>query len=104
MGNSTLFVKLIWNGFIVMNKDDYNNNTEYFNKEYGSNSSSNWRLKLPLIFVLIIVVITIIIVEDDLSGRNIIKPLFTYLQSRIDSLIKGDENAKELKNVIYSVN
>ncbi len=87
-----------------MNKDDYNNNTEYFNKEYGSNSSSNWRLKLPLIFVLIIVVITIIIVEDDLSGRNIIKPLFTYLQSRIDSLIKGDENAKDLKNVIYSVN
>lgn len=87
-----------------MDKDYYSNNTEYYNKEYNSNDSFNWKPKLSLIIIIIIAIITIIIVEDELSGRNRIKPFFTYLQTKIDSIIKGFNNTIESDNITYSIN
>ena len=104
MACSAFFDKLTWNGLIEMDKDYYSNNTEYYNKEYNSNDSFNWKPKLSLIIIIIIAIITIIIVEDELSGRNRIKPFFTYLQTKIDSLIKGFNNTIESDNITYSIN
>ena len=87
-----------------MNKDYYNNNRDYYNKEYSSNSSDNSRFKLLFAAVIIIAVIFAVILEDELSGKNRIKKFFTFFQSKIETIIKGDKKANDSKNEGYSNN
>ena len=87
-----------------MNKDYYNNNRDYYNKEYGSNSSSNWRLKLLPLFIIVIVIIAAVLIEEEFTGRNRIKSFLNMFQSKLEILINGDGKTKDSKNEGYSVN
>ena len=86
-----------------MNKDYYNNNQDYYNKEYGANSSKNWRLKL--LPVAVIIIISLLIVEDEFSGKNRIKKFFNLFQRKIETILKdddkGDDKADGSKNGTY---
>ena len=89
-----------------MNKDYYNNNRDYYNKEYGPNSSKNWHLKL--LPVAVIIIISLLIVEDEFSGKNRIKKFFNLFQRKIETVLKGDDKgndrADDSKNGTYTTN
>ncbi len=62
---------------------------------------------LPKIFAVILIIsvfVLIIIVADEVSGKNRLKNIFSYLQKKITALLNKEKNVKSYQQYLHSLN